>query len=217
MAGHIHAIILLACPVVTGVILWRASLRRRPSVRHILIAAILAALPMYIASTPHMCNEGQAWMQWILPGACLFVLLVSLSGAAIRRITACAMALAMFGLTCHHGEFVHTSEWTGNPENRTTERECESCVNGALRLLAGKPECADVEFEAGWLRDLTIWPALKEIARDEFPRFDFENPHRQIAIPQWHSGITRLYKQGSVSADYWYCGGVLKNGEVVVR
>lgn len=218
MAGHIHAIILLACPIVTVLLLWRAK-RRRPARQTLLLSILLSLVVMFLASgmSFHMCNAGRAEMQWLVPGACLYFLVAYLANAKVRWLAAIGMVVALIGLQGSYENLVHESGWTGNPEDRTIARLYASQAEGVLRDLSEKARYRGAAFGAGWLRELPIWPALKENAI-EWPLGDeFDRPKRQVAISQWHSFYSHLYRAEKTPVDYWYCGGPIDKGKVELR
>lgn len=219
MAGHIHAVILLACPIATMLILWRAS-RRRPSRQSILLAGFASVLLMCIcqATSYHLCNAGRATTQWLLPAACLFFVLAFLASTRLRWWMAGAVVIASIGLKCHYEDLIHQTAWTGNPEDRTTKRLYTRQAETMLRKLAENPLSHDAAYPAGWLRETPIWPALYAIAGDEWSwQEELDHPMKSVPISQWHSIFTRLYRSEWPQVDYWYKGGPIATAKVELR
>lgn len=219
MAGNIHAVILLCCPIATILILWRVA-RRRPSRQTVLLAAFASVVLMCIgeATSYHLCNVGRATTQWFLPAACLFFVLAYAASTKVRWWMAAALVVALIGLKCQYEELVHQTAWTGNPNDRTTELLYARQAETMLRKLSEKSSSQGAAYPAGWLRDMPIWPALYAIAGEEWSWQDeLEHPQKSVPIPLWHSVFTRLYRCEWPQADYWYTGGPISTAKVELR
>lgn len=219
MAGHIHAATLLACPIVTILILWRAR-RRRPSDRELLCIFAVTAVVLIVAAflfTCDICGLPKALAQWMAPGFCLFFLMAYPANAKVRLIASCGMLIAMFALPLSYDALISTPEWTGAPYSDSQERIRLAAARGIFVDVANAPELRKERYDACWLRELPVWPAMEQMARNDRRGEFINDPKCQVAIPQWHSGFTNLCGAVTVPADFWYMGGPIMFGEIELR
>lgn len=198
----LHALALLACPIVAIAAVFFAP--RKPGQKPAGVWALV--WPVLVAVVPatsrHLCDEGQAILQWLIPLFCLWLVAVFVGHVTARRSVAWLLAVAMWILTFHYEQVVHERDITGNPN---WGRGSRAVSNSTLRVI--KVELADcsaldtTEYPAGWVRDLSFASLL------EFPLY--RGPIRGEVASFWHSSWTSLYRPIRIPQDYWYPGGTL--------
>lgn len=233
MAGHIHAIILLACPVATMAVL-RFAKRRLPTdtqkVRTICLTVVLLTIAWICSVSTWDWFDGSPRFQWILPGVCVFFAHAFVENRMLRRSLVVCLVVAMFGLSKHYSRKVAHGKWTSRLPYRTYEWECTLKAETALSKLAAYPGYEDLAYEECWLRDLPIWPELVEIGYqlpvwpqtfrlagsgavvEGFPWPLLHEPHRE-----WHTWFTGIIWLEPIQADYWYCGGPIATADIELR
>ena len=116
MAIMAHAILLILLPIATVVMVMKMD-RRTPTKSAVVCASLLfvAAMAAAINFTHHLCDAGQPFFQRLIPGPCIFIVLLHVRCAVIRRTIALLHFIAMLGLSFHFTDVVHEPGWTGNP------------------------------------------------------------------------------------------------------
>ncbi len=203
MQADVHAVLLIALTVAALAAL--ALFKRRiPTSRQFVIAFALASFGTVAAPTfnHHLCREGEPRTQWLILGPCLLLILVFVKSAAWRRILGTVVFVGMLGLSCHFTEFVHTPGWTGNPDWDGGNSLARRGLHQVISAVAKDMEDPQVEYPAGWLRDLPVWDGINERLGDS---------HRPVYRRQleraWHTWLTGLYRYTKIRQDYWYPGG----------
>jgi hypothetical protein len=203
MQGTVHAVVLIILPV--AVVIALAAVKRRvPTGRQFTIAFAIAAFgtlaaPMF---NFHLCYEGVPFMQWLILGPCLLLILLFVKSPAWRRTLGAAVFIGMMGLSCHFTDIVHEPGWTGNPDWDGGANIRFRSVRHSAATAAAKCEDPNLELPANWLRELPIWPVVQE-------SLDDQHLTRREVIRTWHTTLTGLYRYFSIPQDYWYPGGPL--------
>ena len=112
--GEFQAFALLACPVVTGVLLWRCA-NTKPSLKAYAIA-ILLAIPLSLvglAVGTHACHYGQPFSQWFVPGLCLLVLFGGIASRYVKIIAGGVIFALMLFLNMSYASLAHRPNFIG--------------------------------------------------------------------------------------------------------
>jgi hypothetical protein len=167
----------------------------------VLIPPLIAFVP---ATLRHICAEGDAIFQWLIPLLCLWMALLAVGTVRTRRGLAIGLSVSMYFLTWQHGEFAHSDAVTGSPTwDRTQRAASGTALRHMKKVLLERSQTDDTNYPAGWLRDLPLADALAgTLAR---------RPLRGGARPLWHSSFTTLYGRVRWPQDYWYPGGPLQD------
>ncbi|MBK9126297.1 MAG: hypothetical protein IPM13_00645 [Phycisphaerales bacterium] len=203
MQGTVHAIVLIVLAL--AVVFALAAVKRRaPTSRQFTIALAIAvfgtlAAPMF---NHHMCREGEPRTQWLILGPCLLLVLLFVNSPAWRRTLGAAVFVGMMGLSCHFTDLVHEPGWTGNPDWDGGASMMFRSLRQSAAAVAADSENPNVEMPAGWLRELSIWPAVQD-------QFGDQRPVRRELRRTWHTRLTGLYRYSSIPQDFWYPGGSL--------
>ena len=210
MQGSLHAIGLIACPVLVVAVI--AVSKRAPlSVRRICIAVLVSLLAMFIADTVsvHACIAGQPLTQWLVPGLCMVAVLCSIESVACRAIAGSVLALLAIALSLQFSHLVHEPGFTGNPSEFLSARDRK------IRLLAELIafDTSD-SYPQGWVREVLPLGSLPEDDRAAIADLLGQLDQRAKATHAWHTWLTGLYVTEPVHTDVWYLGGPPQEGAV---
>ncbi len=199
---NLHAVALLALPLVTCVVCLRKP-RRRPSDRQMAIAAIIAGgtSAVVLSVTAHLCQAGNPISQCIMVGACIWIVLAYLNGEWTRAGIFVVMIGIMFFLANDYVDLVHEKEWVGNVQHLAA---WDSLMEAGLAKTRDKVrqvgDTDDTVHPEGWLRALPIGTFLKGVIGDDLP-------YREESHRVWHTWLTSLFHVTTVSQNFWYPGG----------
>ncbi len=202
--ANLHAVALLAMPVLTC-ITCAVVPRRRPTGRQVTDATVLAGGAIFIVMsiTSHLCLAGNPAMQCLVAGACLWTIVAFVKSKWFRAVASVVLIAAMYALSAHYASLVHDREWVGSGIHLAALEKSKAIQLDMLRSQAQKAGVTDeVEYPAGWLRDLAFGPQLVAPMGQEMP-------YRGETVCAWHSSFTRLTKVNRITQDYWYPGGRL--------
>ena len=197
----LHALALLACPIVTLIVILltkRRSFAERSVVAPLLIPLAIGFMPM---TMKHMCDEGQAFGSWLIPLLCLWPALLLIGPTVVRRAVATLLGVAMFVLTYQHDTWVHTDEITGSKQWAKISRAAMNRAElGEVAIWLANRGLRDTNsYAAGWLREI-------DFGEQRLPPREWQ-PVDGDARPLWHSWFTQLYERVTIPLDYWYPGG----------
>lgn len=92
----------------------------------------------------HMCANGQAFTQWLVPSACVTLSVAFIGPIALRRAVIAASLVLSVLLTWHYVGVVHGPEFVGTQaaERSTgpTKREWHSWISGLYRRAGPPPD-----------------------------------------------------------------------------
>jgi hypothetical protein len=144
MEGAVHAILLLVLLAVTAIAVGRTY--RRPSGRRLAGALCAGVAGSLILGSwmIHLCGNGQAFTQWLIPSACVTLSVAFIGPSALRRgIIAVSLVLSLL-LTWHYVGVVHGPDFVGTQaaEGFTgpTRREWHSWISGLYRRTGPPPD-----------------------------------------------------------------------------
>ncbi len=203
LAGNIHVVLLLLVPVTTLVACLTRP-RRMPSLKRFTFSLLGSALLMAVMFifSHHMTLEGNAVIQWVLPGISLFLCLCFLKVDRERRTAAALCVVMMLLLSQQFDNMVRGPFWTGNPDFPGMAKVKTNSLMQKLEISEEAKSMAGETFPEGWLRESPL-----------VERFDFLDdldwPVGQEIQPVWHSSFTGLYRTRPIEQDYWYPGGPL--------
>jgi len=197
----LHALALLACPIITLIVVLltkRRSFAGRSVVAPLLTPLAIGLMPM---TMKHMCDEGQAFGSWLIPLLCLWPSMLLVGPAFWRLALALLLGIAMYVLTYQHVEWVHSEELTGNPRwaKRVFAATNRQRMQDYQVWLAERGGADTTSYPAGWLRDI-------DFGGQHIPPSDWQ-PIDGTVTPLWHSSFTQLYTRVRIPLDYWYPGG----------
>ena len=130
---------------------------------------------------------------------CIFVVLLHVRSAVIRRTIALLLFIAMLGLSFHFTDVVHEPGWTGNPA-RDVSKLALRMLQADCKNLIAETDSGRANFGPGWMRDLPFWKEIVAAGQDRHPR-------RPVIHHAWHSWFTGLYPVSGIDQDFWYPGG----------
>jgi hypothetical protein len=202
-----HAALLLALPAAAAVAC--AVRPAKPDKVRLLSAAVALPLLAVLGLLQwHSCQEGRAYLQWVIPSLC------ALAGILFIRWWKPALGLAlvqvgsMTFLTTNYHELVHGPVYTGN---RDWERFAAPMRDHQLNVLRGAVGRAgatqEASYPAGWLRTVPLAASMEEHDLGGFVSRRYDPP-----VPLWHTGFTGLYLERSVAVGVWFPGGTLAAG-----
>lgn len=217
MEGNLHAFGLILVVAVTLFAL--ISYPAKPAGLAQIVIALLAGgglmIVCQIAGT-HMCDAGQPFLQYIIPGTCL-ILLRSLTRHRCRpaRIIAWCLCLAAFILTFHYDDLVHGQHYTGNParvghylqvEQRSNIQQVEASL-----IMISQDYHDSKHYPASWMDQFPQQQLIaKELGNSESLSRNYKS-QRAVAFPLWHSRFTGLYGKTMTDVYLWYSGGKLED------
>jgi hypothetical protein len=116
-----HIVLLAVIPI--GVPVLAAKHWGRPTVGRIVLAVILTLLTVFASLVVgvHDCGRGAPLLQWVIPSTAMLVALLCIAPAALRRVTATALALVSIGLSGHFAGRVHADDVVGTTDARCTK------------------------------------------------------------------------------------------------
>lgn len=205
MAGNVHAIVLIALPLLTvaGCVAYRKAPR---SVLHVLgaLGAGVGSGVAVASFSVHACAAGQPLAQWAIPAGCVTLALLFVGHTFARRAWVALTLVVMVAASFDFSARVHGPHSTGNPDVGRYEaaqaEESRRAVEAKLRTALFEDP---IHREAGWLRDAPFFAAVT-------PRLDgteFDPGQRTEVQALWHSGLTGLYEKRTFPTDLWFTGG----------
>lgn len=187
-AVKIHALSLLAMPVVT-LLVCCVTRRRRPTSRQVVNAGAITGVTVLMLSvfSAHLCNNGNPGFQFLIPGACLWVVL-AIAGTQWVRVSLAVCLIGLMAILAHqYVELVHSRQWIGNPRafSAAVEASTESALGGAKNKIREAAAGETTVYSPGWVRDLPFGSFLGDENDDQKPHiFEIEK--------EWHTPFTRL-------------------------
>ncbi|MFN0059849.1 MAG: hypothetical protein ACKVX7_15430 [Planctomycetota bacterium] len=207
MQGHLNAVGIIACVVVTGVTI-ALSRRRSMSSMHLALGVLSLLVTCFLVAIIafHRCGLGQPFSQWLVPGLCCMVVVCAVERPWLRRIIAAVLMIAAVGLSHQYSDLVHEPEFAGR---RTGYWEDLRSLDPLTEMLSKRQEG---KLDAGWIRDLV--PDLTEVERAVLA--DLKVKHRYSEF--WHTWFSNLYHVDLVPADVWFTGGLITpSGRLEIR
>jgi hypothetical protein len=214
MAGNLHAIALIAIPLITVAACVRfrqRALRQGRVLGAIFGGSVLSLLAGILSS--HACSAGQPLTQWLIPGVCFAATVALVRRAAVRDPWALALLTLMFLLSFHYSHIVHGPTYVGSPDfGRVLEARAAAELQQAAQVLQKLGAKDDAAYPQGWLREA----AFVSSHPTEFEGVAFEWAEVRVA-PLWHSILTRLYLRNTTVVAMWYPGGRLRDAAGKLR
>ena len=213
---NIHAVVMLALPVLAIAFLWVMP-KRRPRVKAVTGWTLLCVVVVGFLCMPCLCMEGPPFLQVVVPMACLWVLALWIKDDSRRVGAVLVCASATFVLSQQYEFWAHHHDWTSAPKARPVYERVrgENAVRDAEEVLLAAAEADTRVYPAMWWTDL---PVVQQALNDK-ENSSLRCPPKSVWEPCWHSYFTRLYCRHEISQqDFWYLGGPLKEsrGRIVI-
>ncbi len=198
----LHAVGLLAMPLLTCAICLLVP-RRQPNSRQLTTATLVAGVTTIavVSMHAHMCNAGNPFLQCIIGGACIWVVLACIK---IRWVKTCIIVVVlgiMNLLSMHFNDLVHGRKWVGNVRHLAV---FEYMNDGHLAKIRDEVQTLGNEDEEvypeRWLRALPIGTVMIDAIGEDLP-------YRVESHRAWHTWFTGLHRVTEVKQDFWYPGG----------
>ena len=204
MVGNLHALMLIALPLLTLLACAAGGRPDRPRQRtSVLLGGVLILIVLAGSLSAHGCNAGQPVMQWGIPGVCLLATVLWVHNQRLAGALAVASALAMFGLSFHYSEVVHGPIYVGDPNyGKTRAARLIRELSLTSQVIEELTEKNDATYPAGWLAET----ALVAQHRKAFEGVAMAWERVEVS-PLWHSRLTRLYRRTTRPVEMWYPGG----------
>jgi len=200
MAANLHALWMIALPIVTAVFCW-LFWKGRPSVR--LVAWSLIALFAPLLFPPHACGRGKPITQGLLGGACMFAVLICARYTRARVAMTVVLGITTLALMVHHDTLVHRDDTIGHPwEDVFSRHKRDKRLHNVQNELRALGEKSANQFPEGWVADQ---PAILD--RLDTDSREAVRYHREVADPLWHTLFTRLYRVRKIPCEVWFPGG----------
>lgn len=207
--ANIDAIGLLLIIMAAAVILWK--LGRKPKKFSTMLFALLASIIFMCALGPRLFiwwPKGQPGYQIIIPGLCLFLILMFIDSSILKVSAVVILFTASLALGRHYNDLLYTGLYTGNPD--LPQFVSEPRRTALIEDLLDEAKSNDKKYPPGWLQDLLIHPRNKGV-KNVINSVKKRRIRRIIIVRLWHSWLTGLYgKADGGPLGVWFPGGTLK-------